>query len=146
MPCRFGYKCGFVPIIRGVVSGSVKCMACCSGKLIVMIHLPDLFGDGVDWGAACNAFEHAARPASNFFIITVGNGQMHTRVTICGGTKKKPLFAETNSPRIVIGVAKKFDFRTIRLHAVKTSSERLLFIAYDSCKARVPNHAIDPII
>ena len=92
MPCRFGYKSSFVPIIGGVVSGGVKCMACCSGKLIVMIHLPDLFGDGVDWGTTCEAFENAARPSSNFFIITVGNGQVHTRITICGGTKKNPFF------------------------------------------------------
>ena len=98
-------------------------MACCGSKLIVMIHLPDLFGDGVDWGATCDAFENAARPATNFFIITVGNGQVHTRVTICGGTKKNPFFAEANSPRIIVGVAKEFDFRTIGLHAVEPGTE-----------------------
>src|SRR5262249_6759921 len=112
----------------------------------VVIHLPHFFGQRKEALAVRNRLKARGGPAIDRFVVTVGDGQVHARIAVGRGTEDEVVFAETQTPGVVVARADKFQFGPVRLETINALPEANLFPAHRAPETRVADHAPDPVV
>ena len=154
VPGRLADEGRAVPVFLGIGPGGVETVAGGSGEPAVVIDLPD--GDRFarsgslrgqfHLGATGDAGERGRTPAADAFIHAIRERHVFARIAVGRRTEDKPLFAEAESPGVVVGAAEKFELRPVRPQAPEAGAKPQRFAADGALESGISHDAVHPAI
>lgn len=99
----------FIPPLAGECAGSIERVSGSGGVATKLVNLPDIFGDCLEKVCVGNGSDICGRPATDLFVVAIGNGHEGAGIVIGGGAEDEAFFADAEAPGVVIGGANKFD-------------------------------------
>ena len=114
MSGRFAYKGQSVPPFFGIVSGGVQRVASSGGVPSVPIDLSNIFSRCIELVAVSDIAQYLRRPSRDFFVVAIGDRHKDAGVSVGGRTKNQAVFADPDSPGVVVRRADKFELGNLQ--------------------------------
>src|SRR5439155_10618538 len=118
-----------IPVFPGEIARRVNRAARPGGVASVIIHLPDLVGDGVETLAVRDGSQHAGGPAVDRFVVAIGNRHVHARVAVRGRAEDEVVLGQSETPGVVVARTNEFQLRAVRLEPKDALSKPNLLAA-----------------
>ena len=119
MSGRFAYEGQSVPPFFGIVSGGVQRVASGGGVPSVPIDLSDVFGRCSELVAVSDIAQYLRGPSRNLLVVPIGDRHKDAWVSVGGRAKDQAIFADSNSPGVVVRRADKFKLGDLQRMLVK---------------------------
>ena len=139
---------GAVPVLGRIPARGVQRVPRAGRVAAVMIDLPDAVGDRPEQVRVGDAAQLFGAPAADPFVVPVRDRHVDAGVGVGGAAEDQPLFADAQSPGVVVRRPDEFQLAAVRPEAEESHSERVgMRSAGDHRLGRiVALHGPDPVV